>query len=76
MATADKKSATATAVVANGRCIMGEGEKIYSAGNSISLPKDELARLMDLGFIAATDAIPAASVPSLTASDGPQIKVA
>ena len=77
MAAAEKKSTRVSAVVADGRTIHGDEGKLYVAGSTASLPEEEVDRLRELGFIVKEVVAPVArSGPSMTTSDGPQIKIA
>ena len=75
---ADVKTATIKAVVAKGRTVQGEGGKAFAAGETVSLPANEVQHLRGLGFLETPGApvIPVGNGPTFKPADGPALQAA
>jgi hypothetical protein len=65
------------AIVAKGRTVT-VGERAFGPGKEVSLPADEIKKLVAIGFLVDPNApeIQRADGPSFSAKEGPSIKVA
>ena len=80
MMATDKKAeaATAKAVVAHGRTVVGFDGKSVSAGGEVTLLASEVDHLASIGFLVqpGVEEVPRGNGPSFGSNEGPRIQVA